>query len=183
MAKPVQAATISPLSIALGSDVLTEDAVEVLGQLNYAFAKRFRLHVSAFTGIDDWAAPAMSIGTTRSRFPAAASYREALRFNIKVRPEVIQIACAFECFFDAGNEGDVQIEIGAATLGPISFTSGDNGSPIVTLANTSLTGTGDLECVVSLRRTLGASADNYLRHVRIEDVEIAAANIPGPNTD
>jgi len=179
MTKPIAVSTLSPLALGVGAEVIAEDALEVLGQLNWSFQKRSRTHLAATTAIDDWNGTG-EIGTTRTKFPAANVYSERLRFRIKVRPEVDEVEFGVSCFFDASNEGDVELDFGGGSI-VIHATSADNGSLVTQTIATSTIGTGDLDCVLSLKRSTGSSANNFLESFIVRDVELST--LPDPGTD
>lgn len=158
--------TLSPAALAPPALVLAEHAREVVRQVNWAHAKRPVLHVSTCTADDAWETAA--VGPTRTLFPADPE--ERLRFYVQIDPDVQTIQIGAECYFAAANEGTVTVVVGSATR-TIAFTSADNGNESVAYVSTLETGTGWLLCTVTLDRTAGAGAGNYLRTLRVEDEE------------
>lgn len=175
MTKPQATADLSPLHLAFGAEIIAEDAVAVLGQHNWSMFRRPRLHVSAMVGDDGWAANA--VGTARIKYPAVV--QERLRFRIDVRPEVVTVRVGARSWFDVANGGDLTVKVDGTLRATISASDADNGNELTADMLTSAIGTGKLLVTIELARTAGASADNFLRDLRVEDLEITSS-LPDP---
>ena len=182
MSKPSAMATISPISLGVGAEVLADDLVDVIGQLNWSFQNRPRLHISAVVGANDWAAGG-EVGTARIMIPASSSFgATALMFRIRVRPEVEEIEIGARTWFDpaTSDAGEVEFTVGAAVATLVGDHS-QNADEIAQTITTATSGTGSLLCSIRLRRTAGSSTTNFLRNIRVEDLPVAT--LPDPGTD
>lgn len=179
MTKTAATTTVPPEYFSVGMDVLSEDALEVIEQLNWSACKRPVVHVSTNVGSDDYAG-ANEVGTLRLMFPTTSGWATCLVFKIVVEPEVASILVGARCYVSAGT-CSLRVTIGASAATSIgSFTSADNGSEKTCTINTSSSGTGELTVTIERNHSSGSAADCYIRNLRVEDNEIAATDLPDP---
>lgn len=170
MAKTLTATTRAPLSLAVGRGVYAEDLQEIAAQLNWTHDHIGVTHVAVTTDIAGWGSSGNEVMTHGTVFDTTSGLVEQYRFRIKVDPDVTTITFGAECYFTAGDGGDVKLAVGASSA-TLSFTSSDNGTEKSTTLATSATGTGKLTCVVELNHTTGSTADQRLCNFRVESKE------------
>jgi len=179
MSKTAASTTMPPEYFSVGMDVLSEDALEVIEQLNWSACKRPVVHVSMNVGDDDYAGT-NELGTLRLMFPTTAGWNTCLVFKIVVEPEVTSLTVGARCYVSAGT-CDLRVTIGASAATTIgSFQLADNGTEKTCTINTSSSGVGELTVTIERNHSTGSAADCYIRNIRVEDNEITATDLSDP---
>lgn len=178
MAKTADTSTLSPWRFCLGAPITFQDLQEVAELLNLVAGECPHTHISLVTSAAGWGSSGNEIATHNVTF-AGGGLDEAFHFWIWVDSDVQSIRVGASCSFGAGEEGDVKFTVGSDDT-TLSFTSGDNGTELTDELATGDTGTGWLECTIEIQRTAGSASDNALVSVRVEDMPIAAGDLPDP---
>ena len=176
MSKTIATTTLSPFAFIPGAPILTERMRAVVEMQNHAAARRPILLFS-INGLPHGAggAPAGNAIVFDS-----GSWSTVARGTRYVPPDAQSILVLALAVFAASNAGEVRITVGAANVVLAVSDVADTDSDSL---DTASTGTGFLAYTVEVRRTSGASSDNYLVACSGQTEVIAAADLPDPAND
>lgn len=180
MAKTQTQATLSPLQLTTGREIYLEDARTVAEQQNYTFGYSVATYFSLVTAAAGWQDTGdQALETHETYFPASASFSTYYTVPIFINADVDQVQFGGECTVAATNTCQIRITVGGAAPQTVDFTNANNGTEKTADFVTSSTGTGWQTVTLELARSVGASATNQLKALRLE-AQVITTGLPSP---
>lgn len=201
MTKTATPTESSPLQTAIGQDILAEDLLAIAQAIHWAFINRRECHLAMATGSVGWddypgaacatapdgnAVPALSLIATGSAvthidtdlwIDADTAALGSLELGAQARVTTAANTLRVSFILTGG--------LGTST-DTIDFTTA-NSLPAVdqevstTRTLSAVTAGGEwVRLSIQVQRTAGAATDNELRHVRVQETELAIGSVPDP---
>ena len=197
MTKTSTPTDVSPVAYVMGAAVLADGVglKKIAQLLNFAFGDRqVESHISLSVGVNDWddfSVFARGVGPLQLVFPGVTSVEnDVIRTDIWLDADDAKqsFEIGAEAKMGGGETGTIRFRI-TGGLGTADFdllvAPVDNGSEVNASISLSALTNGDewLKVEILLVRTLGSSATNELKNIRLEGLRVLASSMDIPGDD